>query len=108
VMGNPCKGIKRNPVQKREHFYSSAELSIISDALAERGSLAQEPGRTVAKAAADAVRLVMVTGCRPVEAMLATWQQFDPEPGYWIKPSAHVKVGWHVTAKSSRRARLVA
>jgi integrase len=33
----------------------------------------------------------MLTGCRPSEAMLAAWPQFDEEPGYWIKPSSHVK-----------------
>ena len=33
----------------------------------------------------------MLTGCRPIEAMKAQWEEFDKEPGYWIKPSAHVK-----------------
>src|SRR5260370_24257020 len=33
----------------------------------------------------------MRTGCRPAEAMRAEWPEFDKEPGYWIKPSAHVK-----------------
>jgi integrase len=33
----------------------------------------------------------LITGCRPSEAMKATWSEFDGEPGYWIKPSAHVK-----------------
>jgi len=33
----------------------------------------------------------MLTGCRPIEAMKAQWEEFDREPRYWIKPSAHVK-----------------
>jgi integrase len=33
----------------------------------------------------------MLTGCRPGEAMKASWEEFDKEPGYWIKPSSHVK-----------------
>jgi integrase len=33
----------------------------------------------------------MLTGCRPIEAMKATWEEFDKEPGYWIKPTAHTK-----------------
>jgi integrase len=33
----------------------------------------------------------MLTGCRPKEALLATWEQFDAEPAFWIKPSAAVK-----------------
>jgi integrase len=32
----------------------------------------------------------MMTGCRPGEAMQATWAEFA-EPGYWEKPSAHTK-----------------
>jgi integrase len=80
VLGNPCKGIERNPEEGRERYFSQVELAAISDALAEY------PG-----VAADCVRLIMLTGCRPVEAMKATWSEFDSEPGYWIKPSAHVK-----------------
>jgi integrase len=37
------------------------------------------------------VWLIMLTGCRPAEAMRAEWPEFDKEPGYWIKPSAHTK-----------------
>lgn len=33
---------------------------------------------------------MMLTGCRPGEAMRATWAEFS-EPGYWDKPSAHTK-----------------
>jgi integrase len=33
----------------------------------------------------------MFTGARPAEAMKARWSEFDDEPGYWIKPSAHTK-----------------
>ena len=91
AQGNPCKGVKKNPEDGRERYYSPLELAAIADALGLYGSEALEPSRTVAKAAADAVRLIMFTGCRPQEAMLATWQQFDTEPGFWVKPSAHTK-----------------
>jgi integrase len=80
AQGNPCKGVKRNHEEGRERFFSQAELAAISDALAEY------PG-----VAADCARLVMLTGARPAEAMKARWQEFDSEPGYWIKPSAHTK-----------------
>ena len=80
-MGNPCKGVERNHEEGRERFFSPAELAAISDALAAY------PGQT----AADSVRLVMLTGCRPGEAMAAKWSEFDAEPGYWVKPSAHTK-----------------
>jgi integrase len=80
AQGNPCKGIERNHEEGRERFFSQPELAAISDALA------QYPG-----VAADCVRLIMLTGCRPAEAMRAEWPEFDKEPGYWIKPSAHTK-----------------
>jgi len=78
--GNPCKGIKRNHEEPSGRLYSPAELGAISDALAEY------PG-----VAADCVRLIMVTGCRPIEAMKAKWTEFDVEPQCWVKPSAHTK-----------------
>jgi integrase len=79
-LGNPCKGIERNHEEAKERFFSQSELTAISDALARyRGG------------AADCVRLIMLTGCRPIEAMKATWEEFDKEAGYWIKPTAHTK-----------------
>jgi integrase len=80
AQGNPCKGIERNQEQGRERFFSQPELAGISDALKEY------PG-----VAADCVRLIMLTGCRPAEAMQSRWEEFDKKPGYWIKPSAHTK-----------------
>lgn len=91
VMGNPCKGVAKNPESGRERFYSAAELATIGDVLSDYGDEARGPGVASAKAAADCVRLIMLTGCRPTEARLATWEQFDAEPGFWIKPSAHTK-----------------
>jgi integrase len=93
AMGNPCKGVPRNPEEHREQFFSQAELAAISDTLAEHGKNARGPGLESAKAAANCIRLIMLTGCRPREAMLARWGQFDTEPGFWIKPSAHMKAG---------------
>jgi integrase len=81
AQGNPCKGIERNPEQAKERFLSPAEIAAAVEGL-------DAYGRT---AAADCIRLIMVTGCRPGEAMLATWAQFDAQPGFWIKPSAHTK-----------------
>jgi integrase len=79
-LGNPCKGLERNHEEAKERFFSQAELTAISDALAKYSGIA-----------ADCVRLVMLTGARPLEAKKARWEEFDKEPGYWVKPSAHVK-----------------
>jgi integrase len=81
-MGNPCRGIQRNHEEGRERFFSQAELAAIGDALNE----CREYG-----SAADCIRLIMLTGCRPTEAMKASWGEFDAEFGFWIRPSTHVK-----------------
>jgi integrase len=80
AQGNPCKGIQKNREEAKERFFSQFELTAISDALAQYSG-----------GAADCVRLIMLTGCQPIEAMKAQWEEFDREPRYWIKPSAHVK-----------------
>jgi integrase len=78
---NPCKGVKHNPETGSERFFSEAEIAAIADALdmADEGS------------SADCIRLIMLTGCRPIEAMRAKWTEFDAEPGFWVKPSSHTK-----------------
>lgn len=79
--GNPCSGVRRNPEEGRERFFSEAEIAALSDALNEHTT----------GSAADCIRFIMLTGCRPGEAMQATWSQMDVEPGYWVKRSAHTK-----------------
>ena len=81
AQGNPCKGIERNPETAKERFLSPAEIAAVVEGL-------DACGRTPA---ADCIRLILLTGCRPKEAMLATWAQFDAQPGFWIKPSSHTK-----------------
>ncbi len=78
AQGNSCKGVGRNPDEGHERFFSPSELAALSDALAVYG---QTP-------ASDCIRFAMLTGCRPGEAIHATWDQFDAEPGFWVKPDA--------------------
>ena len=93
TLGNPCKGIERNQEEGRERFFSEAEVAAISDALNEYSDQPRKHrlASRSARAAADLIRWTMLTGCRPGEALKATWQEFDKEPGFWIKPSAHTK-----------------
>src|SRR6266851_4487866 len=79
--GNPCKGVERNAEEGKERFFSEAEIAALSDALS-----AQED-----RASADCLRFIMMTGCRPGEAMKSSWAQMDAEPGFWVKRSAHTK-----------------
>jgi integrase len=81
AQGNPCQGVERNPEQAKDRFLSPAEIAAVVEAL-------DAYGRTPA---ADCLRLILLTGCRPSEAMLATWSQFDAQRGFWIKPSSHTK-----------------
>jgi integrase len=80
AQGNPCKGVERNAEEGHERFFSQAEIAALTDAL-------QAYGETPAS---NCLRLVMLTGCRPGEAMRATWAEFA-EPGIWDKPSTHTK-----------------
>jgi integrase len=90
AQGNPCKGIARNREEGRERFYGKAELERIAEALAEYPPEAYETQKKPGRAAADCLRLIMLTGCRPAEAMQAEWSEFDKD-GHWIKPSHHTK-----------------
>jgi integrase len=81
AMGNPCKGIEKNPEEGKERFFSELEISLITDALSEYPP----------SAAADCIRVIMLTGCRPDEAMSCRWEQLDTEPGFWIKPRGRTK-----------------
>ena len=80
AQGNPCKGVERNQEEGKERFFSTAEIAALTDALQAYG----------VTPASNCLRFIMLTGCRPGEAMRATWAEFS-EPGYWDKPSAHTK-----------------
>ena len=81
VTENPFKGIETNPENKRRRYFSQAEIVAIGKAL----------DGYPAQIAADCIRLIMLTGCRPGEARTATWDQFDLERGVWTKPGATTK-----------------
>ena len=78
--GNPARGVPRNPETGRERFFSVDELAKITAAL---DACPFTP-------AADCLRLILSTGCRPGEAMHAKWEEFS-EPGTWTKPGAATK-----------------
>jgi len=82
AQGNPCKGVAKNyEGDDRGIMYTPVQLVAITEALdAYQGQVA-----------ADCVRLIMLTGCRPGEAMKAKWTEFDREAAVWTKPSSHTK-----------------
>src|SRR3984893_6283690 len=78
---NPAKGIERNHEERRYRYLTGDELRRLTEALAACPS----------QQAANAVRLLLLTGARRGEVLAATWDQFDLEAGVWIKPSSHTK-----------------
>ncbi len=78
---NPCRGIQKFHEERRERWLKTDELRRLTDAL----------DRSTNQRAADAVRLLILTGARKGEVLKAEWEQIDFERGVWTKPSAHTK-----------------
>src|SRR5205807_1921648 len=78
---NPVQGVERNHEERRYRYLSGDELRRLTEALAVHPN----------QRAANAVRLLALTGARRGEVLSATWDQFDFEAGVWIKPSSHTK-----------------
>jgi integrase len=78
---NPATGVRRNQEDKRTRYLTGDELRRLSDAM-------QAHPR---QASVNAIRLMLLTGCRRGEALAAAWDQFDLDAGVWVKPSAHTK-----------------
>ena len=88
IDANPAHGVKKFEEEKRERFLTQKELARLDVALTE---YAAERGDLEAQDAADAIRLLLLTGCRSGELLSATWDQFDLEKAMWTKPSSHTK-----------------
>ncbi|MFN0194482.1 MAG: tyrosine-type recombinase/integrase [Aestuariivirga sp.] len=78
---NPAAGFARNAEAPRDRYLSTDEIGRLSAALDAH------PNRR----AADAVRLILLTGARRGEVLGARWDQFDLEAAVWIKPAATTK-----------------
>jgi integrase len=78
---NPVRHVQRLQEAKSERWLRRDELRRLLLAL----------NRHEDQANANAVRLIVLTGCRKMEAMSACWSEFDLEEGLWSKPSHHVK-----------------
>ena len=78
---NPCKGVERNQENKRHRYLTSTELARLSEAL---GGLRDQN-------AANAVRLLLLTGARQGELLAAKWTDIDLEAGVWVKPASTTK-----------------
>jgi integrase len=78
---NPVKGIERNQEHKRARYLTAAELARLTaalDGLKDQG-------------AANAVRLLLLTGARRGELLAARFSDIDLDAGVWVKPGATTK-----------------
>jgi integrase len=78
---NVAQGFQRNPEVPRHRYLSAAELLRLGDALDTLQS----------QQAADAIRLLCLTGARLREVLRAQWDHFDFENNVWSKPAHSTK-----------------
>ena len=78
---NPTKGIEKYDEEKRERWLSEEELDRLTDAL----------DAYPYKDAANAIRLLLLTGARKGEVLSATWWDIDLKRETWTKPSHKTK-----------------
>jgi integrase len=78
---NPCHGVERNQEHKRVRYLSPDELGRLSAALAAYDD----------QQAANAIRLLLLTGARRGEVLSARWKDINLEAGEWVKPGATTK-----------------
>jgi integrase len=83
---NPAKDIKKFPEEKHERWLTVEEIQKFREALDKHG--AQSAAH---RSAADALKLLMLTGAREGEVLKAEWGEFDLTRGTWVKPSHHTK-----------------
>jgi integrase len=78
---NPCKGIERNPENKRKRYLSGDELTRLTTALAAYAD----------QDVANIFRLLLLTGARRGEVLAARWSDIDLGQGIWSKPGSTTK-----------------
>ena len=91
------KGIPRYPEDRRETWLTAEQVEDLLTALDNYSD----------QSAANAIRLLIVTGAREGEVLSATWDQFDIKRGIWTKPSHHTKENRTVHVPLSEAAMIV-
>jgi integrase len=78
---NPCRHVKKYVEQKRDRFLDSAEFAELGKALREAEAEGSET-----QSAVNAIRLLMLTGCRLSEILTLKWDYVDPKAGQFRLP----------------------
>lgn len=90
---NPVKGIQKFDETKRDRFLSDRELKALWNYLVDHPNI--EP--------ASCAMLILLTGCRPKEAINARWSHMNFETATWTKPATNTKdKRQHITHLSKR------
>lgn len=87
---NPADGIRKGGEKMRSRYLDEAELAVLGNVL--RGLPADNPD---AQATALAVQIALYTGCRPGEALVLRWSDYN-ERGGFIRVHDHKTDGRNV------------
>jgi len=81
VTSNPVKGVARNFEEPRHRYLSEDEIRRLVTALTALQN----------QMAANALKLLLLTGARRGEVLGARWSDIDLTAGVWVKQSSHTK-----------------
>jgi integrase len=101
IPGNPAKGVRLLKGEAKERFLSEAEVALLGDTLA-----AMQTEHRLSANAANAVRLLLLTGCRKSEITSLRWDWVDFERGCLRLPTS--KTGAKVVALAAAALELLA
>jgi integrase len=97
---NPARGVPLLKGAKKERFLSEAEVAVLAEAVST-----MEAERKLSAAAATAVRLLMLTGCRKSEILSLRWEWVDLDRGCLRLPDS--KTGAKVVHLAAAAMRLL-
>ncbi len=98
---NPARHIERYRERRRERFLSSSELARLGEVLTEALRTQSEPPEAI-----EAIRLLLLTGCRLSEVLTLRWEYVDPETSRFRLPDS--KTGAKQILLSAPAAKLLA
>lgn len=78
---NPCKGVERNPEERRELFLTPDDIEVLWSWLEHHQD----------QQAANIIKLLLLTGARSGEVMSMRWANLDLDGGVWTKPAGTTK-----------------
>lgn len=81
ITDNPARGIAKFAEEKRVKFLTIEQVQRFREALDNYAD----------QSAANALKLLLLTGSRMSEVLKAEWKEFDLAHGFWTKPSHHTK-----------------